>query len=379
MARGKERAERKLRHSSADKPQPRATLASDSDKVSETSRAPSKQIDIRELRVSLEKERKEITARLREQFPENPAFNRTFGKLVFGSETKIVGGKKEAWTTLDFVNALGNEAEEEERSSRRTLTRDLIFAFDMQSRHFGNPEDPEHGETTDVIDACATILGRILDSPEKLTEMWPLDRPEERTQAQFLEVVRRVTLNPPYFMFGLGHDGELDAFHFPGNDFNHRFDAFDRFDHFLNVMGLDRTAEAQQAFIKSNVVQYSDEDWNKILEMQEHLVMTYVKSFVGRFALGSENVFNAAPLLTEYGERVYTDEQIDLFRDKATSAKQIAAVVAQMESFSDLFPQIRKWFGEESGFKEFLDKLRPARITKRGIFEVPNRLFDLDS
>lgn len=382
MSKSKERAEknaRKLRHSFADKPQPKTTqspvegLIPSPEPLLQTPQ--DTLIDIRASRIEQEEERKNLLDALKKLAPENPEFNKVWGELLFGTEMKIEDGKKVPWTSEDFYQHSREEVDKEERSSRKSLTRDLTFGFDMQSRHFGNPENPEHGKTTEIIDACATILGKVLSSDEQVTEMWPISRPEERTQAQLLEVIRRITLRPSYFMFGLGHDRELDAFSFPGDDFEERFKAFRRYDNFLAKTGFKREGRAEREFIETNVAEYTDEDWNRILAIQEHLVFKYVRDFAGKFASGSQRVSQVAPRLVEYGEAVYTQEELDLFRKKAKRADQMAAGVLEMHSFDDLYPQIKKWFGKEAGFKEFLEKFDPIRVTRRGTFELPSSDF----
>lgn len=173
-----EQAARKLRHSFSDKLEPRFVQKPlpETNLQPTTPTFPAEQlIDIREERVKEEERRKQIIFNLKVEIEEDLEFYETWGQLVHGSKTKIVDGKQVPWTSEDFMQDTIEAvwmAKQEDHTQRKILTRDLTFAFDMQSRQFGNPEDPENGETTEVIDACATILGNVLRSSEQLYEYY---------------------------------------------------------------------------------------------------------------------------------------------------------------------------------------------------------------
>lgn len=184
--------------------------------------------------------------------------------------------------------------------------------------------------------------------------------------------MRRVTLRPSYTLFGWGEDNVLDAFPYPGDDFDAREREHKNYQRFLKITGVQEGEEAERGFIKNNVVGYTESDWQRVLDVQKYVVFGYIKGLAKRFATSSRDVSDIAPRMVEYGDPVYSEEELAKYRTRAENADSVAVVVLQMQAFEELYPQIRAWFGEDARMKEFLEKLRPERITQRGTFQVPS-------
>lgn len=277
----------------------------------------------------------EIRTVIDEKFSDSSSMQ-LLGEVFIGSRTKPVSGvdgklEERVWTWGELMAAGDSLMAEQESGTRKHLSKDIRLGIEAQKRIYDRKrKDPKLLSDLNIA-FTVILLERVIASKENITERYSITDTHVQREAELLERLRRLTLQPSNILLDLREDDE------------HEF--------------VPKTEEQ----IKNDLSVRKRGEWDNVVVSQSTQIMDFLQDsrwYALRNALRyAEFLLDPAPRLTKDGKKVFKAPQIKREGVVAQKTMSLWRGFKRIKNFESVLPWLRRKFGKSADFETLLEAL----------------------